>query len=80
MNKKSDALDNFITMIEKSWTYEKMTKEEKERLYETFNHNITADALKGNYDIRWKILQAIYYSFLKGLGYNNFNWRDENDD
>ena len=82
MNKKSDALDNFIKMIESSWTYEKLTRQEKEQLYETFYHTITNEAVKGNYDTRWKILQAIYHSFLKGCGYNSFNWREDakNDD
>ena len=75
--KKENVLQEFITMIKNSWTYEKMTQKEKERLHDIFYHTITEKALKGKTEARWQILQAIYYSYLEGIGYDNFNWRDE---
>lgn len=75
MNKEL-ALYNFKVMIEKSWTYGKMTKEERDNWERVLNDIRTITCLKGNYDTRWNILQAIYMSYLIGIGYNNFNWRE----
>ena len=79
MKEKEKALNNFIEMIQNSWTYGKMTKEEKDKLLELFNHTITKKALKGSYSKRWEILQAVYYSYLIGIGYDNFNWRESEE-
>lgn len=73
---KENALYNYITMTEKSWTFEKMTKEEQKRLYKVFNDIRTSNALKGTYHQRWEILQAIYHAYLIGIGYTDFNWRE----
>lgn len=74
--KKEEALINFIEMIQNSWTYARMTKEEKTRLLELLNHPCIVDSLKGTFIQRWASLQAIYHAFLQGLGYDNFNWRE----
>ena len=78
--KKENVLQEFITMMENSWTYQKMTKEEKERLINVLNDVRTQEALKGACYYRWHILQSIYHAYLIGIGYDSFNWRDENDD
>lgn len=75
MNKES-ALYNFKTMIEQSWTYGKMTKQERINWEKVLNDVRTIDCLKGNYNTRWNILQAIYMSYLIGIGYDSFNWRE----
>ena len=73
---KENAKYNFNDMIQKSWTFNKLTKEERE----TWHHIITSpqleQALKGGYDTRWHILQVVYSSFLAGVGYNGANWRE----
>ena len=74
--KKENALNDFIRMIKDSWTYEKMTKEERKRLLELLSHPRTNEILKGNYKQRYENLNAIYYAYLVGLGYDNFNWRE----
>lgn len=76
MNDKENALNNFINMIQNSWTYERLTKEEKERFFETMQHIETRNILKGTYNQRWENLNAIYYAFLLGVGYSPINWRD----
>lgn len=78
MKNKENVLNDYKKMIINSWTYQKMTTNERERLQEVFNDIQTREALKGSYKQRWEILQAIYTSYLMGLNYNGFNWR-END-
>lgn len=77
MKNKEKALDNFIEMTKNSWTYERMTPKEKERLIDMFCDIRTRKALKGTYDHRWDILQALYNAYLQGIGYNGGNWREE---
>jgi hypothetical protein len=74
---KELAIHNFKVMIEQSWTYEKMTREEKDNWERVLNSIQTLDSVKGSYNNRWKVLQAIYNSYLLGLGYNGFAWREE---
>ena len=76
---KENALYLFDDMIKKSWTYERLTKEEKESWYYTLNDVRTLDVLKGTFNQRWSILQAIYGAFLNALGYDKepMNWRDD---
>ena len=76
MNKEL-ALYDFKVMIENSWTYGKMTSEEKDNWERVLNDIRTITCLKGNYNTRWNILQAIYMSYLICIGYNSFNWREE---
>ena len=73
---KEKALDNFIDMIEKSWTFDKMAKEEKERLNTLLYSDRTISSLKGTYQQRWVMLQALYYAFLMGLDYRPIGWRE----
>jgi hypothetical protein len=73
---KESALYNFKIMIEQSWTYGKMTKQERINWEKVLNNVRTRDCLKGNYNTRWNILQAIYMSYLIGIGYDSFNWRE----
>lgn len=78
MKDKNEALKDYKKMIVNSWTYERMTKEEKQRLFEMFDNVQTAEALKGSYSQRWEVLQALYNSFLLALGYC-WNWREKNE-
>ena len=74
---KDNAMYDFNTMIQKSWTYNRMTTEEKKRWIEVLNDVRCDKCLKGTYKHRWDILQAMYSAYLIGLGYDNFNWREE---
>ena len=78
MKNKNDVLYDFNKMIEISWTYGKLTKEEKDTYNHIFNYSSQAiEAVKGTYEQRWKILQAFYSIFLAGIGYTGWNWRSE---
>lgn len=73
---KEHTLDKYKDMINKSWTYDRLTEEEKRKINNILNETRIEKALKGNFKHRWDILQAIYYSFLIGIGYTDFNWRE----
>ena len=53
---KDNAMYDFNTMIQKSWTYERMTTDEKKRWIEVLNDVRTDKCLKGTYQQRWDIL------------------------
>ena len=75
MNKdKEDALKDYLEMIERSWTWYKLTENEKM----TFKRWLYTDRyqLKGSYKQRWDILQNYYMMFLLGTGYEDHNWRE----
>lgn len=70
----------FKNNICKSWTYTRLTKEEKERLKKVFFCKQTEDCIKGRIEQKWRILGAIYHSFLMGLNYTSIGWREEQED
>lgn len=74
---KENAKEDFINMIQNSWTYNRLTESERENLKDVFC-NID-NVLKGTYRQRYEILQAIYYSFLKALDYEPIGWREEEE-
>lgn len=76
---KEQVIEKFAKMIEQSWTYEKMTKKEKENWQRVIQANRTGKAVKGTTKQRWETLQAIYESFLFALGYENGLWREEEE-
>ena len=79
MNKsKENAIRDYLGVIAQSWTWGKLTKEERECFEEfVLCHTMVENAAKGTYKQRWDVLGAIYYSFLLGCGYRNqTDWRD----
>lgn len=76
---KENVLYDFEEMIEKSWTYGKMTETERKNWKDVLYSVRTKNALKGTYIQRWEILQAIYGAYLIGIGYDNFNWREDTE-
>lgn len=64
------------SIVIKSWTYAKLNDKEKENWKETIFHSpMVEKALKGTECQKYHILNTIYHAFLKGCGYDNFNWR-----
>ena len=83
MSKKEDikiqkmVQDNLIKkeyqdMTEQSWTYEKMTEEERKRWRKALEHA----HLRGTRQQRWEIMNDCYFSFLEALEYEPFGWRE----
>lgn len=65
----------FIQTIQKSWTWEKLTRLERSRISE----NLTFCKLYGNKkaDVH-EILHGIYKAFLDALEYEPIGWREPN--
>lgn len=77
---KEHATHYFMRMVYNSWTYGRMTSKEQERLESAVVWAGDQGMIKGTFDQRWKILQAIYNAFLSGLGYDGPTWREPNPD
>ena len=78
MNNKKDIsliFDDYCNMIFKSWTWERLTKEEKDRFL-GFIYDFKKE-IKGTYNQRWNQLHLLYHSFLIGLNYKPIGWREE---
>lgn len=80
MKNKETAKQDFVKMIKNSWTYNRMTQEEKDACLSCFTTMKVEKAMKGTYENRWSVLHALYEAYLKGIGYNGWNWRESNDD
>ena len=77
MNKnKENAQTDWTDMIVKSWTWEKLTREERKKFGDELNKETTKKIISGTYRQRWEILNALYSMFLEGCGYNGGTWRD----
>lgn len=72
MKDKNNALNDYKEVIYRSWTYRKLTIEEKERLDETLKHPSIKGCLKGDYYQRMDIMRAVYTAFLYG-GFSSDN-------
>ena len=75
---KENTLSIFMHMIYNSWTYERMTADEQERLEKAVDWADSQGMIKGSFDKRWKVLQAIYNAFLQGIGFSGHLWREPN--
>ena len=78
---KTMLFAKFRTMIGNSWTFERLTEEEKERVMTILSEkdSRTMTVLKGTKQQRWAILQAIYSSFLIALDYKPIGWREKEE-
>ena len=76
---KDNVFTDYLEMIKKSWTYARMTKEEREKIQEILTSGRIKEDIKGTYQQRWQALNALYYAFLIGIGYDNADWRGDNE-
>lgn len=70
---KDNALNDFINMIVKSWTYDRLTEKERERCMEALRET----TLKGNWNCRCEILHSVYNAFLLALDCKSIGWRED---
>lgn len=71
---KENARTDYINIITKSWTWDRMTTDERNRCNETLH----MARLHGRYEQRYETLQDVYYSFLMALDYKPIGWRETN--
>ena len=77
MNKnKENAQADWTDMIVKSWTWAKLTREERNKFGDELNKETTKKIIFGTYEQRWETLNTLYSMFLEGCGYNGGSWRD----
>jgi hypothetical protein len=75
---KENAIYDFENMTKKSWSYERLTEEEKQEWKKTVDFIIFHSYGKGTYRTRWDLMQIAYMAFLNGCGYDGMNWREPN--
>jgi hypothetical protein len=73
---KENAQADWTDMIIKSWTWRKLTDDEKNRFGDELNDESTQKTISGTYKQRWESLNALYSMFLKGCGYTDYTWRE----
>ena len=76
---KTLALETFVKSMKESWTYGRMTDEEKAEVEAVLRdeYTLAETAIVGSFKQRWRVCNAIYHAYLMGLGYrNNPNWRE----
>ncbi len=78
---KNLAQQDWLEMISHSWTWQKLTVEERAKFVALFAHPQSNAVMKGNYEQRYEACQALYYAFLVALGYADdpMNWRDSEE-
>lgn len=75
--KNSDAVENYFqNVIKKSWTWERLKEEEKQRFIDM---NVF-DRTKGNEKTRIEWLNTIYEAFISALGYKAIGWRETEEE
>ena len=76
MNKpKEKAFPDFLEMTRHSWTYDRMTDDEKTRCEKALRSAASLD-IQGSYNQRYNALNGVYYAFLLGIGYSGALWRE----
>lgn len=73
---KETAKQDYIEMIKQSWTWDRLTEKERNQFLELLEHPCTRVVVKGNYEQRWEACEALYHTFLEGLGYDPLEWRE----
>lgn len=75
-----EIVKEYIEMTRNSWTYQRLTMEEKSRLIDLFYHVSVLDSLKYTREHKWKILHDVYFAFLIGLDYKPIGWREDKEE
>lgn len=72
MKRESKVLDTYFeNVIKKSWTWERLTEEERKRFL-----SLDFSKISGKDVTRIEWYHSMYYAFLLGLGYEPIRWRE----
>ena len=75
---KENAFLYSVKSICQSWTFDRMTQEEKERCIESLRFANSQQLVNGSYTQRMNQYNAIYHAYLLGIGYDNLmDWREK---
>lgn len=73
---KENAFLKAVSIFVRSWTFAKLTESEKQQCINSLLWAKEQNILKGTFENRVQILNAVYNAFLAGVGYTSFNWRE----
>lgn len=73
---KDNAYGDFMRVIKKSWTWERLTDTERNNFISVADEFIQ-HRLIGTYHQRLEQMNTCYRAFLSALGYMPIGWRDE---
>lgn len=73
---KDNAALDFYEMIQKSWTWERLTKEEQKRFRRRLESFDCYGRIKGSYETRYEHCHQLYQMFLEALCYDPLHWRE----
>lgn len=76
---KEDAVLDFIEMVKSSWTWQRLTEQEKKRFEKSVIWSLNQNIIVGTHKQRYRTLNALYHTFLEGVGYTGWDWRDKKD-
>lgn len=74
---KENAVNDFMQMIKESWTWARLTEKEKKCFEDSVTWSINQNVIIGTHEQRCHTLNALYHTFLQGVGYNDWKWREE---
>ena len=77
---KEELLKDFKDMIYASWTYKKLTGEEKARFNWALDYAMNLNILTNDNSKNWIMLSILYNTFLEGVGYEPIGWREETNE
>jgi len=69
---KDNALMDYMKMIKESWTWARMTEEERARCTKA----LCSSHIKGTWEQRFEQLHDVHRAFLYGLDYKPIGWRE----
>lgn len=72
------VFDKFMEMIKQSWTWARLTDDERFRVSDLLEHCYNYKKLLSRSESKqYEMLHLIYNAFLEGCGYQPFGWRED---
>jgi hypothetical protein len=75
---KKEATRDYIEIVKNSWTFAKLTTDEKNKILDILKFSI----VRGTYQERHDILNQLYNCFLQALGFEGcgIGWRETKEE
>ena len=73
---KETAVTDYLSYVRRTWTWKKLTEEERTLFRNALETEAEKGIIKGTYTARWNCLQSMYTMFLIGCGYSGGDWRN----
>ena len=82
MNRDKElAYKDTMDRITKSWTWERLTEQERQTFLKTMGNIVfKGGTIVGSYNHRWEVIHSLYWVFLDAIGYKPIGWREPETD